>query len=420
MRAAPDCALDDEIVTIRPHRAASMSGTTAWRQWNVPVRLTARTRPQRSGVMSRKDSNASTPALVTMISTRPSSARTFSSAPSTASRSVTSTCAPIVRAPVSRRLSAARSTASPWRSRRATRSPRAAKCRPIASPMPDAAPVTTATLPIARVLPPRTAIMADGRRPSQADSQPPRTRFSRTGSPGCAFPPTAEPVETEFPSVLGRDLHPALPGETTHQPAVHHRLLDEQDGTPWAGHLKRVGRDGGVEQLDQHARDRRHHRGQPLGILDRELQRELRDRESVVRSAFSLGPERLTPFVQADRERAEPLERPGFRLDGLVAVLDRLADDLLEQREQQLVLAVEVLVEPSQRLLRAVDDLLDRELARPLLVDELERRVQESLDTPFGARARCAEAARDGSLPPAPDVFISCAVHFRHGGRSVA
>ena len=46
MLAAPDCALDDEMVTMRPHPADSMSATAACRQWNVPVRLTARTRPR--------------------------------------------------------------------------------------------------------------------------------------------------------------------------------------------------------------------------------------------------------------------------------------------------------------------------------------------------------------------------------------
>jgi hypothetical protein len=39
MRTVPDCALDDEIVTMRPHPAASMSGTAAWRQWNVPCEI---------------------------------------------------------------------------------------------------------------------------------------------------------------------------------------------------------------------------------------------------------------------------------------------------------------------------------------------------------------------------------------------
>ncbi len=59
---------------------------------------------------------------------------------------------------------------------------------------------------------------------------------------------------------------------------------------------------------------------------------------------------------------------------------DRLAHLLLEQREEQLVLAVEVLVEAAQRLLRPVDDLLHRELGRPLLGDDLAGGVQELLD----------------------------------------
>src|SRR5207248_2356739 len=64
---------DDEIVTMRPQPAASMSGTAACRQWNVPVRLTASMRSHASGLMSVKVANSSTPALVTMICTGPSS-----------------------------------------------------------------------------------------------------------------------------------------------------------------------------------------------------------------------------------------------------------------------------------------------------------------------------------------------------------
>jgi signal transduction histidine kinase len=90
--------------------------------------------------------------------------------------------------------------------------------------------------------------------------------------------------------------------------------------------------------------------------------------------------------VQADRECAQPLEWPGLRRDGLAQILDRLADALLEQREQELVLAIEIMVEAAQRLLRAVDDLLDRELARAGLVDQLERGIQEPLDLLLGAR----------------------------------
>ena len=126
-----------------------MSGTAACRQWNVPVRLTARMRSQLSIVMSVKDSNASRPALVTMIPMGPSSARTLSRAASTAPRSVTSASA--------RDRAGSRSRAGPRRpaarlrpAGRAgrPRSPRAARCRAIASPIPDAAPVTTATRPI--------------------------------------------------------------------------------------------------------------------------------------------------------------------------------------------------------------------------------------------------------------------------------
>ena len=56
---------------MRPHPASIMSGTTAWRQWNVPVRLTAIMRSHASGVMSRNDSKPSMPALVTRIPTVP-------------------------------------------------------------------------------------------------------------------------------------------------------------------------------------------------------------------------------------------------------------------------------------------------------------------------------------------------------------
>src|SRR5262245_55763953 len=130
-----------------------MSGTAAWRQWKVPVRLTASRRSQLAGLISVKGSNESSPALVTMIPIGPSSARTFSSAASMAARSVTSTSAPIARAPPARSPSAAWRAASPFRSNRATRSPRPASCRPIASPIPDAPPVTTATRSMASSMP---------------------------------------------------------------------------------------------------------------------------------------------------------------------------------------------------------------------------------------------------------------------------
>ena len=57
MLGAPDWALDEEMVTIRPHPASSMSGRAAWTQVNVPVRLTPMIRSHPSAVMSRTGVN---------------------------------------------------------------------------------------------------------------------------------------------------------------------------------------------------------------------------------------------------------------------------------------------------------------------------------------------------------------------------
>ena len=89
-------------------------------------------------------------------------------------------------------------------------------------------------------------------------------------------------------------------------------------------------------------------------------------------------------------------------------ILERLADGLLEEREEQLVLAIEVLVEPSQRLLRAIDDLLDRELGRAPLVYQRETRIQDSLNALLRAGARGAQALRDRAPTPGPGPFPSC------------
>ena len=83
----------------------------------------------------------------------------------------------------------------------------------------------------------------------------------------------------------------------------------------------------------------------------------------------------------------EALHWLGLRLDRLADVVGRLANGLLEQRQEKLILAIEMLVEGAQRLLGAVDDLLDREVSRALLVDEREGSVEECLDPLLGARA---------------------------------
>ena len=110
------------MVTMRPQRADTMSGIADWTQWNVPVRLTSRTRFHDSSDTSRNGSNQVIPALVTRISMGPSSLRTASIAASTDVRSTTSHRNPMVVPPVS---AATAATPSPSMSSTPTRSPRA-------------------------------------------------------------------------------------------------------------------------------------------------------------------------------------------------------------------------------------------------------------------------------------------------------
>src|SRR5437667_12475969 len=106
-------------------------------------------------------------------------------------------------------------------------------------------------------------------------------------------------------------------------------------------------------------------------MRDCELHRELRDRAAVVRTALAWRIGRLAPLVETDREGTETTNGVGLGVDRVAEVGGRLEDGVFEQCQEELVLAVEVLVEATQRLLRAVDDLLDREVGAALLVDEL-------------------------------------------------
>ena len=117
-----------------------MSGTAAWRQWKVPVRLTAIMRSHVSASMSRKSANPSMPALVTMIPTGPKAERTSSSAASMAARSLTSTRAPSAVPPSAWISLATSSAASPLMSSTATVRPCRARWWQMARPMPDPPP----------------------------------------------------------------------------------------------------------------------------------------------------------------------------------------------------------------------------------------------------------------------------------------
>src|SRR5215472_14733132 len=103
------------------------------------------TRCHRCEVIRSKVSNATRPALVTRISVGPRVERISTKAASRAGRSVTSTTRPSAADPSACRSLATRCAPSPSRSSTATRWPRPARWWLVASPMPDAPPVTTAT-----------------------------------------------------------------------------------------------------------------------------------------------------------------------------------------------------------------------------------------------------------------------------------
>jgi hypothetical protein len=73
---------------------------------------------------------------------------------------------------------------------------------------------------------------------------------------------------------------------------------------------------------------------------------------------------------------------------------------VLEQRQQQLVLAVEVLVEAAQRLAGDVDDLLHGEVGRALVGDDRLRGVEEPLDPLLGPELRRPRRPLDRPLLP--------------------
>ena len=140
----------DTVLTMAPP-CSIRPGSAARHIRNVPVRLTAMiwSHPLRdcSGVWA----NPPMPATLHRLVMWPSSSRACETAPATASSAVTSHSSAMARPPASvasRLISAATaSTASAARSRQATAAPSAARRRAVARPMPDPAPVTTATRP---------------------------------------------------------------------------------------------------------------------------------------------------------------------------------------------------------------------------------------------------------------------------------
>src|SRR3954454_10241894 len=159
------------MFTIRPHFRSFMCGHTAWAQLKAPVRLTRRSRSHSSGCWSPNCPTwSSVPALLTRMSTEPSSSTARWTAAATCCRSVTSQRTARALRPIARISSAAdsvctspcvratmasgpyasvssESSDSTSRSAITTSAPARASVRASARPSPREPPVTRATLP---------------------------------------------------------------------------------------------------------------------------------------------------------------------------------------------------------------------------------------------------------------------------------
>src|SRR5579871_2169209 len=133
------------MLTIRPHFALRMSGTTTCVTTNVPRTLMSNICVQSSSVISSKGTIFEMPALLTRIVTGPNASRSASTATFTASRSAMLACSAMALPPAA--LISATTALQPSMSRSSTPTalPSAASFNAQARPMPAAAPVTNAT-----------------------------------------------------------------------------------------------------------------------------------------------------------------------------------------------------------------------------------------------------------------------------------
>src|SRR5271166_4334035 len=137
----------EATLTMAPPWLRRISGTAALAQKTYLIRLTSRISFQLAALASSTFSYLRMPALLMRMSRRPN----FCAAPLTKSRHAasvpTSACVKATLAPAVSSSAATRWPRSPSRSQNATLAPSATKRLTVASPIPDAPPVTAATLP---------------------------------------------------------------------------------------------------------------------------------------------------------------------------------------------------------------------------------------------------------------------------------
>ena len=124
----------------------------------------------------------------------------------------------------------------------------------------------------------------------------------------------------------------------------------------------------------------------------------------------SLG-RRQAHAVVLDDEGVQPFEGRALTGDLLFQPVRRREDRLVEEGEEQLVLAGEVLIEAAQRLPGAVHHLLDGELLAGLGPgQQLEAGVEEALHPSLAAEPGRVQGPRHGEVTPAD--------RFGGGGRA--
>src|SRR6202050_831500 len=132
---------------IEPRPAATISRPAAREHKNVPLALTAKHRSQSSSLASTTEPELFTPALLYSTSTRPNSPLIWRKARSTWAASATSAPTARARPPAAVICSVASFAAWALRSTRATSAPSRANRSAAARPIPEPAPVITATRP---------------------------------------------------------------------------------------------------------------------------------------------------------------------------------------------------------------------------------------------------------------------------------
>src|SRR5205085_7312396 len=132
--------------------------------------------------------------------------------------------------------------------------------------------------------------------------------------------------------------------------------------------------------------------------------------------ALSLG-SRAAQGVVLDHEPMQLVEWLLLVLDPSLELIRCRADGLLEERQQQLLLPAEVLVEAPQRLPRLLDHVLDGEvLPRLAVAQQLEGGVDEALHAVLGPHPCRVERSGHSLLPPAGGGRFGCRLVGGHTG----